>query len=85
MEIEKPSLKELLAQRQTLQQQVRAARQREAEVVRLTSTTGMETFNPARDPQPPSQVLTDILNKFRQIDRDINTIRTTNAILHIKN
>jgi DNA-binding protein H-NS len=33
MEIEKPSLKELLLQRQTLQQQVSAARQREAEVV----------------------------------------------------
>ena len=33
MEIKQPSLKELLAQRQTLQQQVTAARQREAEVV----------------------------------------------------
>jgi DNA-binding protein H-NS len=33
MEIEKPSLKELLLQRQTLQQQVSAARQREAEAV----------------------------------------------------
>jgi DNA-binding protein H-NS len=33
MQIEKPSLKELLAQRQTLQEQVSAARQREAEVV----------------------------------------------------
>ena len=32
MEISQPSLKELLAQRQTLQQQVTAARQREAEV-----------------------------------------------------
>jgi DNA-binding protein H-NS len=32
MEIKQPSLKELLAQRQTLQQQVTAARQREAEV-----------------------------------------------------
>jgi DNA-binding protein H-NS len=33
MEIKQPSLKELLAQRQTLQQQVAAARQREADVV----------------------------------------------------
>jgi DNA-binding protein H-NS len=31
MEINQPSLKELLAQRQTLQQQLTAARQREAE------------------------------------------------------
>jgi DNA-binding protein H-NS len=33
MEFKQPSLKELLAQRQTLQQQVTAARQREAELV----------------------------------------------------
>ena len=33
MEINQPSLKELLAQRQTLQEEVAAARQREAEVV----------------------------------------------------
>lgn len=33
MEINQPSLKELLAQRQTLQEEVASARQREAEVV----------------------------------------------------
>jgi len=48
MEIEKPSLKELLLQRQTLQQQVSAARQREAEAVLADIVRKMHEYESKR-------------------------------------
>src|ERR1700676_5697259 len=64
MEIEKPSLKELLTQRQTLEQQVSAARQREAEVVLADIVRKMHEYQIS---------LADLMGRKRECQKDTST------------